>query len=209
MSLKKAIMIVDKGKKGKETIQVLFNPNQYTINSGTDYKWHKITGLSSPVGQYVSGDEKTLTMDLFFDTSIEQTDVREYTNKITEIMDIESDLHVPPLCTFAWGKFTFTGVLQKVTQNFTMFLASGTPVRATLNVTIVEKVSIVEQDKKRSLQSADRTKRKVLNQNEQLWMIADKEYEDPRKWREIAKANNIDNPRILKTGTTITIPRLD
>jgi nucleoid-associated protein YgaU len=40
-------------------------------------------------------------------------------------------------------------------------------------------------------------------------MIADEEYEEPGLWREIAKANGINNPRNLEYGRTIIIPRLE
>lgn len=209
MSLKKAMIVIERGKKPKKTVQVLFNPNQYTINAQNKFREHHIPGLNSPILQFINGEKKTLGMELFFDTYAEKNDVRDYTKEITELLDVESDLHVPPICTFLWGKVKFRGALESVKQEFTMFLPSGTPVRAKLTVTFVEAIGIISQTQKMSLQSADRTKQKILKQNEQLWMIADEEYEEPEKWREIAKANNIDNPRILKTGTTITIPRLD
>jgi nucleoid-associated protein YgaU len=42
-----------------------------------------------------------------------------------------------------------------------------------------------------------------------LWLFAAKEYWDPTKRRVIAYANNIDRPRLLKTGTEIVIPPLE
>lgn len=40
-------------------------------------------------------------------------------------------------------------------------------------------------------------------------MIAAHEYEDSSLWREIAKANQIDNPLKVVTGRRIAVPRLD
>lgn len=203
------MIVIERGKQPKKTVEVLFNPNEYVIEAGNKFEAHHIPGLSSPIHQFINGDEKKLTMDLFFDSYSEKKDVRDYTKDITGLLDVESDLHVPPICNFLWGKVKFRGVLKDVKQTFTLFLPSGTPVRAKLEVTFVETIGIIEQTQKMSLQSADRTKQKILKQNEQLWMIADEEYEEPEKWREIAEANQIDNPRMLKTGTTLTIPRLD
>jgi hypothetical protein len=208
MGLKKAKIIVDRGNK-KENIEVLFNPSEYAMDASNHYNWKKVPGLSMPVGQFVSGNTTTLTLDLFFDTYEKKTDVRNYTSKISGLLDVEKELHAPPVCRFVWGSIDFKGVVEKVTQTFTMFLDTGIPVRAKLKVTFRSWYTKQEQLQKIPRHSADRTKQKMLKQGEELWMIAADEYQDPGLWREIAKANRIDNPAKLQTGKRITVPRLD
>lgn len=208
MALSKAKVIIIKGN-AQETVDVLFNPNEYTLQSGNKYSWQTIPGLQSPIAQFISGDTTTLTMDLFFDTYEAGTDVRKYTSKISGLLDVDRDLHAPPTCRFVWGSLDFKGVAEKVTQRFTMFLDSGIPVRATLNVTFQGMQSMTEQYQNVPRQSADRTKQKMLRQDEQLWMLAAEEYEDPGEWRAIAEANGIDNPRKLPVGRKLIIPRLE
>ena len=36
----------------------------------------------------------------------------------------------PPTILFVWGRFTFKGVVESLSQKYTMFLSDGTPVRA-------------------------------------------------------------------------------
>lgn len=206
MALKKASIIVN-GKD--ETIEVLFNPNEYVIEKGNQFTWEKIPGLSAPVAQFISGEAMTLTMDLFFDTYEDQKDVRDYTSKITKLLDVDKDLHAPPVCRFVWGSLDFKGVIEKVGLKFTMFLSSGIPVRATVNVTFRAVMSMTEQFQAIPRQSSDRTKQKTIKQGEHLWIIASQEYEEPGFWREIAKANGIDNPRIMETGKQVIIPPLE
>jgi hypothetical protein len=208
MALKKAMIIVDKGNS-KENIEVLFNPNEYTVDSTNKFNWTEVQGLSMPLGQFVNGGTTTLGMDFYFDTYEKGTDVRDYTRKISGLMDIEKELHAPPVCRFVWGSLDFKGVVEKVTQTFTMFLDTGIPVRAKLKVTFRSWLTKEEQLKEIPRHSADRTKQKMLNQGDQLWMIAANEYEDPGMWREIAKANGIDNPLKMQTGRRITVPRLE
>jgi len=207
MALKKAMIIVDKGTSS-ETIEVLFNPNEYAMESSNNFAWKTVPGLSMPLGQFISGDTTTLSMDFFFDTYELGTDVREYTQKIAGLLDVEKDLHAPPICRFVWGSVDFKGVVEKVSQKFTMFLDSGIPVRATLKVSFRSWLSKKEQLQLIPRQSADRTKQKQLQQGEQLWMVAAQEYDDPGLWRELSKANQIDNPRKLQPGQKITVPRL-
>lgn len=208
MALKKAKIIVDRVTR-EETIDVLFNPNEYTLNSANNFAWKTIPGLQSPIGQFVSGEATTLAMDLFFDTYEEGIDVRKHTKRVATLLQVDSDLHAPPSCRFVWGSLDFKGIVEKVGQRFTMFMDSGIPVRATLSVSFRSLQSMKEQYEGIPRQSADRTKQKMLAQGEHLWMLAAEEYEDPGAWRAIAEANGIDNPRLVKTGRNMIIPRLE
>jgi hypothetical protein len=213
MSLKKATIYILEGPDdpGKESnkVEVMFNPNEYSLESSNRYSYQPIPGLSLPVAQFVNGESATLTMELFFDTYEKKEDVRNHTKKITGLLDVDKDLHTPPLIRFVWGSLTFKGIVERVSSRFTMFLESGTPVRATLNVTFREVQSITEQFKRIPRQSADRTKQRTVRQGESLWHIAAQEYDDPGLWREIARANGIEDPRRIEPGTVLKIPRLN
>jgi hypothetical protein len=201
--------IIIKRSSSEETVDVMFNPNEYTLDSSNHYAWQAIPGLQNPIGQFVNGESTTLTTELFFDTYEKKEDVRKYTSQITGLLQVDSDLHAPPQCRFVWGTLDFTGIAEKVTQRYTMFSDAGIPVRATLNVTFRSVQSMKQQYQNIPRQSADRTKQKMLNQGEELWMLASEEYEDPGQWRAIAEANGIDNPRKPVTGRKIIIPRLE
>lgn len=208
MALKKANIIVNRGT-GQETLEVLFNPSEYSLESANTFAWQTIPGLQTPIAQFISGEATTLSMELFFDSYEKGTDVRQLTAKVSKLLDVDKDLHAPPSCRFVWGSLDFKGIVERVSQKFTMFLDSGLPVRATLSVTFRAIASMKEQYQNIPRQSADRTKQRTLEQGDQLWMIAAHEYEDAGEWRAIAEANGIDNPRTMRTGRKITIPRLD
>jgi hypothetical protein len=148
-------------------------------------------------------------MDLFFDTYEKAEDVRNYTRRITGLLEINSHIHAPPICLFVWGKLVFRAVLESVTQKFTLFLDSGVPARATLNVTFKEYKTIIEQFLSIPRFSSDRTKQRQLIEGDNIWLLADREYGDPGCWRHIAKANNIDNPRKINAGRELMLPPLE
>jgi hypothetical protein len=52
-----------------EDIEVLFNPERYTLNKGVHIAEINIPGLDSPVLQFVRGLNEKITMELFFDTT--------------------------------------------------------------------------------------------------------------------------------------------
>lgn len=125
------------------------------------------------------------------------------------LMDIDSDLHAPPICLFIWGAFVFPCLIERVTKTFTMFLPEGIPVRATLSVALKECKDYEAQLKEISRQSTDKTKTWLVKESDSLWLLAAKEYGNPDLWRPIAVANNIANPRTLKSGEELIIPPLE
>lgn len=208
MTLEKAYIRPINGSRSGETIVVLFNPTEYSIETSNQFQRTAIPGTSTPVTQFVSGNTQTLTMDLFFDSYERREDVRINTKQITSLLDIDPALHAPPICDFHWASLNFRATIEQVTHKFTLFLESGIPVRATLSVTFKEYRTLTEQIQSVRKESSDRTKRITVKQSDHLWHIANQEYEKPGLWRPIATANKISNPRILAVGTELVVPVL-
>ncbi len=124
-------------------------------------------------------------------------------------MDINAALHAPPICNFVWGSFRFPCFVEKVTKKFTLFLPTGVPVRATLNISLREYIELKDQLAETPSRIFDKTKVWKVKQGDTLWLIAEKEYGDPALWRPIASSNKISNPRELKPGIELIIPSLE
>ena len=182
-----------------------------------DWKELKSRGADFPQLQFDKGGPRSLTMSLTFDTYESQEDVRNYTGQIAKLAEVAGDKERPPICTITWGPtvhpyagLPFKGVLESLTQKFTMFLADGTPVRATLEVQFKEGESPARQRRRnpRASGSPLEPKRRVVMKGDTLWRIAAEEYGDPARWRPIATANRIINPRVLEPGTVLMIPSI-
>ena len=198
---------------------MLFNPSEYSLNKDNNFAQAAIPGLSTPLLQFVNGNLRTLEMELFVDSLEEhkhtsrtvtaaRSDVRKLTQKIVDLMAITPQTHAPPVVLFSWGSLTFTGVLGRVNQRFTMFLESGIPIRARLQVTFQEWKSALQEAKEVRRQTSDYTRRHRLAQGETLSQVAFLFYGDPGLWRPIAIANQIDDPRRLAPALQLTVPRL-
>lgn len=216
MALEKAIVT---NTVTAERIPVMFNPEQYTLSRDINYASAIVPGLSGPVLQFVSGNKQTLEMELFLDSYEEHRvgtrvvnrahdDVRVLTRQITDLMNINGATHAPPVLLFTWASLSFTCVLAHVSQRFTMFLPDGTPVRALLQVSFHEFRNVELEAKEVKRETADFVKRHVAGQGETLSSIAASAYGDPRLWRVIAIANEIDRPRQLEVGQRLLLPRL-
>jgi len=221
--LKKArIRVFIPEKKDDPGFDVLFNPNEYRLSKANQFAEVAIPGLRAPLLQFGHGNAQTLTMQLFFDTydpaspdqkSSKNTDVRLFTQKVTDLLQINSELHAPPVCQFSWGNLSFIGVLQQADVHYTLFLPSGIPVRATVDVTFKQYFDGALDtglfDQAPDTQSANFQKRYVVQRGDTLSSIAGEVYNDPTNWRPIASANGLDNPLAIRPGQVLSIPAIE
>ncbi len=191
-----------------ELFDVMFNPEEYTLNQDNNFASQNVPGLSGPILQFVHGNMRTLEMELFFDTTDEARDVRDETQKIVSLLEINSDLHAPPVLRVAWASLQFRCVLARASQQFIKFLEDGAPVRARVNVTFNEFLDADREGQQVNRQTADFTKVHVVAEGETLDGLAGRLYENPRMWRASALENEIDDPRSDLTGQAIRIPSL-
>jgi hypothetical protein len=209
--------------------EVPFNPTEYTLNKGVQFAEHPIPGLDSPVLQFVRGQQETLSLTLFFDSTDGgmgegATPVTESTDRFYRLVKMSGSTHAPPVCRFSWGGGAFPGgfldagraaqrrangftcVVESVRQQFTLFSSEGVPLRATLTLTLREYRTLADQLRELNLQSADQTHAHTVREGETLTEVADRHYGDPSEWRRIAEANAIADPLALVPGSILSIP---
>lgn len=213
MALEKLKILVETSTGSfKPRITAQFNPEQITLERQVKWKEVPTAEADVPLSQFTHGKPSKFEIVLRFDSYSDESDVRNQTNKVLALMTVEEhgDLHRPPICKLSWGKLGvfFQGVLEKVKQEFTVFLEDGTPVRASLTCTFKEWRSSEEDNRRKNTSSADVAKTYVVRRGDTLSAIAAAEYRDATRWRPIAAANRITNPRVLVPGTVLIIPAL-
>ena len=220
-------------KTTPKSFEVLYNPQTYPRQKKVHYQPGDMLGSDAPVVQFLGGEMEVLTFELFFDsvsaggevggtvadrakfegnsllpTIASQIDVRDFTRKITGLMYIDGDLHRPPELKVEWSSLQFKGFLTQCDQRFVRFNENGQPVRAILACTFIEQRDAEKLYVANPLNSPDTTKYHTVRQGDSLWSLAAAEYGDAGKWRVIAEANGIANPRRLISGETLVVPAL-
>jgi nucleoid-associated protein YgaU len=195
-------LIID--TRSGDRVAVMFNPEEYSLDQGNEIAEIGVPGLATSPVQYVRGRARTLRMELFYDTYEAGTDVRAHTQRIIRLLDPDPRTHTPPVLLFLMGGFSFQCVLLEANQQVTMFLADGTPVRARLSVRFQEFVRI-EVETRAGLFVGPPTLHQVT-QRDTLPDLAATYLGDPRRWREIAEANGIDDPLRLPPGAPLVVP---
>lgn len=193
---------------GSPKVDCMFNPSEYKIQKSNSYSPGNNVGKSTPDKKFQQGQPATLTLKLYFDTYQDGPDaepVTKYTDTLFALMTIEAgNGKEPPDVEFKWGTFTFKGRITQLGVNFTLFDYSGTPLRATADLTLTEKPgpAIAAQTAARGWEG--QTVRKTADAS--IVGIAAKFSGSPANYRTIADLNNIDNPNKIPNGATIKVP---
>jgi hypothetical protein len=112
----------------------------------------------------------------------------------------------PPTVTFSWGNaIPFTGFLQHVQAEHTMFKTDGTPLRAVVDISL-QKVPDDPQGTNPTSGGISGRRSALLADCDSLAGIAYREYGDPGLWRGIAVANGIEDPARVPVGTRLLVP---
>src|SRR5215469_3657253 len=210
-----------------EMIDVRYNPEKFSLEKSPKIAEIPIPGLDAPLQQFVRGQSETLSVELFFDSTARGTgatahSVTEETDKFYGLVKIDPETHAPPVCTFIWGKAfpgdslptmyqnqrrtEFTGLVTKIKQDFPLFAPNGTPLRATLSISMSEYRPLHDQLQQLNLQSADHTRSHVVEDGDTLPLVAWEYLQRPTDWRHLADANDIDDPRRISVGNALVIP---
>lgn len=225
------LTITPLGKSKIAAFKVLFNPTSYSISKSVTWaEPERAEGSSTPRSnvkfnapklEFGGGQSRELSLKLFFDVTDapvvngeRMKDVRKLTDKLVKLTLKERAGNkelAPPKCRVSWGEgrsptmdFPFVGVVQSLTQEFTLFDSNGTPLRANVDVKFLEFLS-AEVDRRRN--DPEFTTR-IVKRGDTLSSIAAEMLDDPARWRIIADANHLDNPRILEVGMSLSIPKI-
>jgi Contractile injection system tube protein len=205
-------------------IKCMFNPDDITYTKDVGWANQPTNGTQIPAGAFSGGHAATLDIVLFLDSTEDgtNTDIAKEVNKLVSLTKIDPSLpytpakggasksaqHRPPKCTFAWGNYlSFDAVIERISVHYLLFLADGTPVRASATLKlkqIGDKDTFPPQNPTSGGRTGERLHR--LAPRETLDQVAWAEFGKPGLWRAIAAFNGIDDPLRLRAGDPILLP---
>lgn len=207
--------VVLEGFFGKVFV-AMFNPTEYGSERSVSYAKVAIPGLDSPVLQWVRGGGDSVTLELFADITDEMIDgvlagadlrVR-FVRPLEQLTVQNRQLHRPPRVAVRWGFSTLipSAVAESLSITYRLFDTTGRPVRATARLTLHQQTPATDQIAK--LQSPDLETEIVVKAGETLALLAHRHYGDARRWRDIADANELEDPLTLTPGRILSLPRI-
>ena len=197
-----------------ERIDLQFNPTEYIIKKTNNFVAKKNNKANTGEIEFNGGNPIELTMKLFFDTSFDGSDVQQkYTSKLwalTMVKATSGGKSSPPICRFHWGsKKSIDAYVTSISEQVKMFLPSGVPVRSVVDISLKQQ----KDDKIYPFQNPtsggyEGYRTRVVNRGDTIDKIVADEYGTTKHWRDIAILNNIDDPRLIRPGTKLLLPRL-
>lgn len=204
-------------------VKFMFNPFEYTISKSVT--WQKQTRINENLPQvtFEQGGAPTLSLTLHFDTLGSGRDVRVYTAPLWKMTMVDttkknprSDKGSPPPVAFSWGRLYFKAVITKLSESFTVFAANGTPLRSKVTIDLEQILDIASPPPQDS-GGTDATNgtgggggggrsSTTVVQGDRMDHIAARSTGSANNHRQVAEANNIDNPMKVKNGKNLKTP---
>ncbi len=201
-----------------DVVSFMFNPFEYTITKTASYDVTTVTGQNMGEVSFKSGAPITISLTLYFDSLDSQTsptathkNVRDYTELLWHMIYVDEDTREedlkgkPPKVEFEWGEVYFVGVVTKVSEKLTLFSETGTPLRAEVTVDLQQhddEILTAAQAQPEWKTTAPKTS--TFNAGTRLDLI-NMTSGTSAAMREIAEANNIDNPLNIPNGTNLIL----
>lgn len=226
--LERARIYVLKNDNGKQTndqesaIEVCFNPKEYSLEKSVEWDGEKAFS-DAPQPEFKAPKPMTLSVTLQFDTYEERVSVRDkWVRKIEKLTMMtgkvkkesqpskqEKQKFRPPVILFVWGRFSFKGVVESLSQKYTMFLSDGTPVRAECSLKIR---NVIDEDidtgNDVTFNKDSKTRNYDVGPNDRLDLIAANQLGDAGRWAEIAALNNVVDPGNIADGNGKRLEKL-
>ncbi|MBN2486386.1 MAG: LysM peptidoglycan-binding domain-containing protein [Bacteroidales bacterium] len=209
-----------------EIFIVMYNPNTFSQNFRSVWVEESPQGGTADTQSYRRLKSDSVSFDFLFDgtgvsgvggASVDLNPAAGEVGYVQAQIDLflgitqglNSSTHEPNFLQLSWGTFIFQGVLERAAITYKLFHSSGAPLRANINATFKQSVSRAEQAAEARRQSPDMTHFRIVNEGENLPLIAKKVYGDPMLYLEIARVNNINNIRKLKVGQQLVLPPIN
>jgi hypothetical protein len=187
------------------TVRVHFNPESLRVSLQNTSR-----GNEQPAGaavQHVARGATRLSVTLWFDATVQPDlqDVREQTRRVAYFLQPKTPSGAPPGVRFLWGSFLFDGVADSMDETLDYFSPDGYPLRSQVALTLSAptiQFHIAPNDGAGTPGTQPVT---PVLANETLQQTTARAGAAPSSWRDVATANDVDNPRFPGPGTALRI----
>jgi hypothetical protein len=218
----------------KDTIYVQLNPDKYSTTKTIVYTDKQPIGSSQNVLSYQSSNSETASFEFLFDStgvvppakkdgggmslsSVASSFVpfnfgqaKSVSKDLSKFKDLLSEYdgntHEPPHLRLTWGEFILKGRLTSMEVQYYMFNSQGEPLRAIARCSFSGSTTIKLLQEKQQPNSPDLTHERIFTMGDRLSVMAEKIYESPDYYTDVAKANGLLSFRDIPTGTKLLFP---
>lgn len=134
------VLIPDQGR----VVKAKFILKTFKLAKKNNFTEIKIPGLDGAPVQFVSGQSRLLSTVFLFDGSKTNADVRELMKDVSDLMNVDLEIHAPPILLFQWRGFSFKCVLETMTEEFCSLFSDGRPSLGKMHISFKEVCTLEE-----------------------------------------------------------------
>jgi nucleoid-associated protein YgaU len=206
------VKAVIRERDGSGKVSCAFNPTEYEISKSAEWKQETtLAAAKAPSAQFMGTKARELSMTLLFDAWGSGKSIAADIDKLLGWMNptsasLRREDPMPPALTFTWGRNQFfAAYLKSAGASYKLFDTDGTPLRATVKVTLVELPTASRRQNPTSGSTPGR-RTALVTSDASLASIAQAEYGRASLWRGLAAANGISDPFRVPAGTSLLVP---
>ncbi|PSL45363.1 hypothetical protein CLV51_10465 [Chitinophaga niastensis] len=196
------------------SVSAVLNPATYTRNYTINYKNTGEQGAVAPTQIFSSMESGNFDLELLVDgTGVIPIPggltVEGYIDKVMNVVyNYQGVDHRPNFLKITWGTTIFSGVCKNVKISYTLFSPSGTALRATIKLTIIESVAFLTKIQEAGVSSPDLTHMRTVLAGDTLPLMTYRIYGEPGYYLEVARVNGLNSIHDIKPGDELYFPPL-
>lgn len=201
------------------SVVAMYNPDSLRQSYRTEYSPDEFCSSDTQSSSYRSSSPGSLNLELILDARM-PGNIRPLDIQLTELHElcyaVDPASSEPHFLAVSWGKLsmggaagsTFTGRSTDFSVSYTLFDRDGTPLRASISLSLIADASLVLQNAKQSLQSPPVAVISVPDAST-LPLIAAQSgalLKGGMDYLTLADSNDLDSLNAIEPGQTLTAP---
>ncbi|EOR94504.1 hypothetical protein ADIARSV_2350 [Arcticibacter svalbardensis MN12-7] len=213
----------DKIEKSGDSTQVFtafINPDEIALNYSVLTEQNPAAGATGNAGAFLGTSPFQVTLKFFLDGTGANGVVLDVKAKIIEFYQTTGydgkghrtrflRINWPGLIWYRANQFAFDCILKTAAIQYKLFKPDGSPLRAIITATFIEKRTDAEILQENDPKSADLTHVRVVKEGDTLPGMVRDIYGDFKYYLQVAKVNRLRDFRNISPGQKLIFPPLD
>ena len=203
------------------TLTFPFNPDKWAVSSSA--KWKTTTAKANtenPTVEFMGKEDTNIDIELFLDdyegsgvSGSGPTIVPTVTALMTTVtptdLSITQKHPMPNWVVFSWGTAPqVTALVEKLSVNYSMFDGDGTPLRASITMSL-KQIFLAASAQNPTSGGTALLGSHMVREGDTLASVAYHQYGHAKYWRPLATINGVDDPARLRPGTELILPPVE
>lgn len=198
--------------------KLVINPAEFSHDRSICYNTRRTQGQTGNPARFAAVNPDKLSFSLVFDgTGVVpvpsgNSAPEDVNGQIKAMSDIvyryDGQKHEPNIVQLAWGQLMFTGRLQSLSTQYTLFRPDGVPLRAKASLAFIGCLTMEEGQLASNRSSPDLSHLVLVREGDTLPLLCQRIYGDARYYAEVARFNGLRQFRRLAAGQTLHFPPL-